>query len=86
MGRGNADREPRLHSLQSTPAGYIRMAKCRKCGHLAPLPVDRLLARFGELFPIETALVWLTCTKCGAQKPDATVLRLCDPGCPRQRG
>jgi hypothetical protein len=45
----------------------------------------QLVARFGELCPIEKAMGWMRCSKCGAQDVAAVVLRLCDPGCPRQR-
>lgn len=68
--------------------GYIAMAVCSKCGRMAPLPIDELIRRYGELYPVEMALVKVRCTGCQnwGRNIEPKWLRLCDPGCPRQRG
>lgn len=83
MGARNPDRIPRLISWRQTPAGYIRVAVCGGCGHQAALPVEQLVQRFGELFPIETALFRMRCSTCGENKVAAKLLLLCEPGCRR---
>jgi hypothetical protein len=52
---------------------------------MAPLPVDALIRKFGDLALIEFAMVGLTCRACGHRGAQALMLRLCDPGCPKQR-
>jgi hypothetical protein len=49
----------RVRHLKSTAPGWIAVVICRKCGHMAALPYDRLLKRFGELFPADDALIWI---------------------------
>ena len=61
-------------------------AICRGCGYMGALSYDRILARFGELYPAEQAMIWVRCVECGAVNPEARHMRLCEPGCPRQRG
>jgi hypothetical protein len=56
-----------------------------KCRHKGPLPVDALIRKFGDLALVEFALVGLKCTACGHIGASALMLRLCEPGCPRQR-
>ncbi len=85
MGSRNPDRTPRLRSFNTTPPGYVRLAICKGCGHYAALPIAQLLARYGELFPVEMALFHVKCTGCGECKVEARLARLCDPGCPKQR-
>ena len=41
------------------------MAICRGCGRMSPLPIDRLVQRFGDLFPVEIALTFVMCAGCG---------------------
>jgi ribosomal protein S26 len=76
----------RVRHLKSTAPGWISVVICRKCSHMAALPYDRLLKRFGELFPADDALIWVRCSECGAQSPEARQMKLCEPGCSRQRG
>ena len=49
------------------------------------MPVDALIRKFGDLELVEFALVGLKCIACGHIGASALMLRLCDPGCPRQR-
>ncbi len=86
MGRRNPDREPRLMSLEKVPPGYVWLAVCMACDHRATLPVATLLARFGPVYPVDKALSRLRCSACQVVKVDARLFRLCEPGCPRQRG
>ncbi len=83
---GDRNRQLRLGSLKQTAPGWIRLAKCQGCGHQSALPLDALLRRWGELHLIEFAMDSLRCTKCGKQDVQHTMVRLCDPGCARQRG
>jgi ribosomal protein S26 len=76
----------RVRHLRCDAPGWVSVVICRKCGHMAALPYDRILKRFGELFPAEQAMLWVRCTACGAQCPEDRQMRLCEPGCPRQRG
>lgn len=86
MGTRNADRIPRLSSLRTPPPGRVWMAVCRQCGHMASMPVAILVERYGEAYPIETALWRLRCARCDAVgRTEHVLMRLCDPGCPRQR-
>lgn len=84
MGKDHT-RQPRLRSLRQTPPGWIRLARCQGCGHQATLPIEALIRRWGELHLVEFALHSLRCTACGARDVRHSMLRLCDPGCPRQR-
>jgi hypothetical protein len=59
-----SDRIPRLASLPPTPEAFVRMAVCLGCHHVAPLPVRDLVRRYGELFPVEMALIHLRCEEC----------------------
>lgn len=86
MGGKDPNREPRLRSLRHTPLGWIRLATCTRCLHKGPLPVDRLVARYGELAMVEFVLFRLKCTACGNLGASATMMKLCEPGCHRQRG
>jgi hypothetical protein len=85
MGAKDPNRQPRLRGLRNTPDGWIRVASCNKCRHKGPLPVDALIRKFGDLALVEFALVGLKCTACGHIGASALMLRLCEPGCPRQR-
>lgn len=42
MGSRASDRTPRLAALRKTPQGFVRMAVCLNCRHMAPLPVRDL--------------------------------------------
>ena len=80
------DRHRRLCHLKDALGGHIWMAKC-KCGHLAPLPVASLIARYGELYAVEQAMFRVRCTDCGkAGTAEVKLIRLCEPGCGRYRG
>jgi len=79
------DRTPRLFGLRQTPPGFVRMAVCLNCRHMAPLPVRDLVRRFGELCPVEMALLHLRCEECEQSKVEARLIPLCEPGCRRWR-
>jgi hypothetical protein len=46
------------------------------------MPIDRLIRKYGELAIVE---VVLKCTECGGYGASALMMKLCEPGCPRQR-
>ena len=79
-------RQTRLANVRDTPAGWIRLVRCVACGHQASLPVDALIARYGELQPLEFVLQRLSCTRCSGREVEYRLARLCDPGCGKQRG
>ena len=85
MGSRAFDRIQRLSSLQRTPRGFVRMAACLACGHLAPLPVRDLVRRYGEMCPVEMALLHLRCEDCSQSKVEARLIPLCEPGCRKWR-
>lgn len=77
----------RLRSLRNAAPGWLWIACCGACGHMAGLPVRQLLDRFGELYPVDAALTKLRCTACDQGGQVTTRLaRLCDPGCRHWRG
>jgi hypothetical protein len=80
-----SERLPRLASLRKTPRGFVRMAVCMNCQHMAPLPVRDLLRRYGEVCPAEMALIHLRCEECQGSKVEARLVPLCEPGCRRWR-
>ena len=80
------DRILRLCDLTRAPNGYVQTVRCRTCGHLAALPVAALLKRFGELTPIDRIRDRIPCSVCQGHAIEIRMMRLCDPGCPRQRG
>jgi len=86
MGNRNPDRIPRLHALRSVPPGFVHMVRCRRCQHMAPLPLRELIRRHGELIAVEAALLCLRCEKCQAAAAELLLARLCDPGCRNWRG
>lgn len=85
MGARDRDRLPRLRTLAVTPPGHVRMGRCLGCGYQAALPVALLLARFGELYPVELAIGRLHPTSCGGRKIESLLARLCSPDCLRRR-
>ena len=83
----SSDRIQRLSHLRTTAPGFLRIAWCKSCSHMAPFPLGVLIRRLGETHPVEAALWRLRCEACGARGgAEARLLRLCDPGCPKQRG
>jgi hypothetical protein len=52
---------------------------------MAGLPVRQLLARFGELSPVEAAMLRMRCGKCEGGRFFHRLARLCDPGCRQWR-
>lgn len=87
MSGPNPDRIRRLHNLRNPGRGYVWLAVCDKCGHASGLPVRLLIGRYGELCPIEHALVRFRCDECdGDARVSVKLARLCDPGCAQQRG
>jgi hypothetical protein len=85
MGGKDPNKQAKLRGLRETPFGWIRLASFNTCGHKAALPVKALLRKHGNLALVEFALVGLKCSECGARGACAMMLRLCEPGCPRQR-
>ena len=87
MGGHNSDRIMRLRSLRNAAPGWVWVACCSACGHMAGLPVRQLLDQFGELYPVDAAMMKLRCTACdqGGQVT-ARLGRLCNPGCRNWRG
>ena len=75
------DRIPSLRFLCRTAHGFVRTAICLNCRHMAPLPIRNLVRRFGELYPIDEALMTLRCEECGQSKVEARLIPLCEPGC-----
>jgi hypothetical protein len=71
----------RLRAWRETMPGHVRLVVCAACGHTAPLPIHELIRRFGELYPIDSALPHLCCSKCQAAKIRIKLARLCDPAC-----
>lgn len=86
MGARNSDRVQRLSHLRTPVLGFFWMARCEVCRHLGALPVEQLIRAYGESAPTEGALLRLKCAACGERKVSAALMRLCDPGCSRQRG
>ena len=70
------DRTLRLFSLRQTAPGFVRMAVCVNCRHMRDL-----VHRFGELCPVEMALLHLRCEECEQSKVEARLIPLCEPGC-----
>lgn len=84
MGR---DLTLRMRHLRQGGPGQVWLAVCSACGHMGALPVGLMLARYGELEPVETALRKLRCDQCReVGKVSHRLARLCEPGCHRQRG
>jgi hypothetical protein len=81
MGAPNPDRMMRLRSLRTPGQGFVWLAVCEACGHTAGLPVRQLLARYGELFPVETAMRRMRCGECDGARVVHRLARLCEPGC-----
>ena len=76
---------PGLWSWTLTPRGFVRMAVCRKCHHMAPLPVRELVRRFGQQYPADLAMKRLRCESCRERDVEAQIVPLCEPGCRRRR-
>jgi hypothetical protein len=68
-----------------TPRGFVRMAVCQNCRHMAPLPIRELVQRFGQQYPIELAIRRLRCESCGQRKVEAQLMPLCQPGSRHRR-
>jgi hypothetical protein len=58
---------------------------CNNCSHKAPMPVDRLIRKHRELVIVEVVLVGLKCSNRGGYGANGLMLKLCEPGCPKQR-
>lgn len=87
MGARNSSRVRRLSAPLRVIPGQVRLAVCKGCGHRDALPVDRMIAKFGADFPVEESVWWLKCSQCGIEhRAEASVARLCEPGCARQLG
>jgi hypothetical protein len=62
------------------------MATCNKCRHMGALPVEALIRKHGEDYLLEFATVGIRCSACGHLGATASTLKLCEPGCSKQRG
>ena len=78
-------RGPGLWSCTLTPHGFVRMAVCQNCRHMAPLPVRELVRRFGQQYPLDLAVKRLRCQRCRQCRVEAQLIPLCEPGCRRRR-
>ena len=84
MGR---DLTLRIRHLRQNARGSVWLAVCSACGHMGALPVGLLVARYGELEPVETALLKMRCDECRVVgRVTSKLVKLCEPGCGRQRG
>jgi hypothetical protein len=81
----NPNRMMRPRSQRTPGRGFVWLAVCEGCGHMAGLPVRQLLARFGELSPVEAAMLRMRCGKCEGGRFFHRLARLCDPGCRQWR-
>jgi len=79
------DRALRLSNLRRTPRGFVRMAACLGCGHMAPLPLRDLIRRYGESCLMELAAMHLRCEECMRSKVEVRLVPLCEPGCHKFR-
>ena len=86
MSGPGAARLRRLRSLREVAPGWLWVAPRHGCGHRGALPAAQLVARWGDLPPVEAALARMHCGTCKRCEVEARLLRLCDPGFPRQRG
>ena len=86
MGGKDPNRQPRLSTLRYTPPGWIRLAACDNCERKAPIPIEALVRKHGELAMVEKALVGMRFSGCRRSGASALMVRLCDPGCHRWRG
>lgn len=87
MGGRNRDRVLKLKQLADQVPGYVRVGECQGCKHRSGLPLGLLIAKHGADFPAEYALIRLKCGACGVVgRVEHRLLRLCEPGCARQRG
>lgn len=50
------------------------------------MPVEQLIRKHGEDDLVEFALVSVKCVQCGNLGAKATLVKLCEPGCAKQRG
>lgn len=80
--RAGSDRVQRLRTLRHKVAGHVWLAACGACGHLGALPTALLIRRFGELEPVESAMLGLRCDECGATgRVTPSLTRFCHQGC-----
>lgn len=86
MGGKDPSRQPRVGSLRREAPGWIRLATCNACGRRGTLPADLLLKKHGDLALLEFALQGIRCAACKQYGATMTMVRLCEPGCPKQRG
>ena len=74
-----------LASLKDPIPGFIYALRCTRCRHYAGFPTAVLLKKFGNLTPLKTVLPKVKCGKCEVGPVEAIALRLCEPGCAKQR-
>ena len=84
MGGKDPNRQPKLASVKDTPDGWLRLATCTHCANVGVLPAAAMIRKHGELHMLEFALVGLKCSSCGGHGATHSMVRLCDPGCPRR--
>ena len=87
MGGPNQDRMITLASLRIVARGYVRVGVCGGCSNIAALPIGLLAQKLGEDHPAEFAMRAVRCSVCGEKgKVKHKLMRLCEPGCGKQRG
>lgn len=87
MGGRNQDRVLKLRQLADQAPGYVRVGECQSCKHRSGLPLGLLIATHGPDAVADFALMRLKCASCGEiGRVEHRLLRLCEPGCARQRG
>lgn len=85
MGSRNRDRLPGLWLWTIAPPGSVRMAVCKHCRHMAPVPVNDLVRRYGKFCPLDEAIKHLRCVGCRRGNVEVQVIPLCEPGCRQRR-
>jgi hypothetical protein len=79
MGGRNADRLAWTGMLRLGRPGHVRIARCSGCQRKGLLPVELILARFGEREPLVRAAARLKCATCGRLGAEAYLGVLPDP-------
>jgi hypothetical protein len=79
MGTRNLDRMQKTWSLRSSRPNFIWIAKCMNCGRKSPVPIGKMLERFGEKEMLMRAATKLKCDGCERSGADVYQGELPDP-------
>jgi ribosomal protein L33 len=71
-------------SVRQTPADWIRLAACNSCAHKRYRSSNGS-GNTAELVIVEVVMVGLRCTQCRGYRASVLMLKLSEPGYPRQR-